>query len=135
MGQEDQQEQQGDVAKSSTSLTIQQKVAEEIKGSGSNVQNFVVKELVDIEVRKRTDLAIKGLAELDKQRKEFAKINKPDIQTFVRPGAPGEGSYSAERNKAITDGQAKLNKLANALDAALDKNDGDSYGKLAELLK
>lgn len=115
-------------------VSIQLKVADEIKKSGPAVESIVVSKLVEIETTKRSNMLIEALAHLKKERNSLVKINKPDQEVFISPGVPGTFTYSAARNKEITEANDKIKKLEKAIDTALDKNDGGSYAELEKLI-
>lgn len=119
----------------SKSKSVLVAVAETIKNSGKNVEDIVVSKLVEIEVSKRVDTIITAISKLDTLKKDFNKINKPDQSIYTSPGIKGEGTYSENRNKEILDTQIKIKKLSDAIDLSLDKNDGEYYGKLSDILK
>lgn len=115
--------------------SVQVTVADQIKDSGPQVEAIIVSKLVGLEIEKRSGLVISGLSKLNDLQREFNKFNKPDVEVFTSPGVKGEGTYSKARSEEIINGQAKVKKLSDAIDLALEKNDGDSYGKLSEILK
>lgn len=136
---EDQQNKQEEPVQStgpSTSISVATQVAEQIKGSGPQVTTIVVNQLVDAEVQRRSALIIKGLSKVDELDKAFKQINKPDVTNYTTPGdnTTAVNSYSSERSKKIVEDKLKLTTLRNKLDAALDKNDADSYASLAKLI-
>ena len=99
-----------------TGKSIQITVAENITNAGPRVASIVVDTLVDIEIEKRKNAIITGLAALDKLRKEF-KSHKPDSVLFTLD----------------TDG--KRVPAESWTKDALEKNDGESYSKLIDASK
>jgi len=116
-----------------TNKTIQEAVAEKITKSGEDVANVVIDKLAEVEVSKRVDLVLKSVQKLEQIEKDFKKIDKNDVTTYVG-GAPQE-AMSKARFDEIKKGKEKIAKLSNAIDAALTGNNVDSYNKLAETLK
>jgi hypothetical protein len=118
-------------------VSIQQKVATKIAESGPAVEDIIVGKLVQAELSKRTELVMKGMGILDTLRKDLKKIDKPDIEgTFNAEGQPNnDAKYTKGKIDEITKAKQKVEKLTKAIDEALEKNDGDSYGKLNELIK
>ena len=113
--------------------TIQEEVAKKISTSGSHVKETVINTLAQIEINRRVDLITKGIAKQDTLKKEFDKINRDDITTYVK-GVP-TSAMSDSRFKEIKKAEEGLEKLSKALDKALDDNTADSYNKLGELVK
>lgn len=112
--------------------TVQEKVAEGIKGCGSKVEQIVIDTLVGNEVTKRQDVIIKALGRLDTLKKELNKINRPDSVTYV-DGKKHE-SMTETRFKEIEKANETINKLQAATDKALEENTADAYAKLTELV-
>jgi hypothetical protein len=119
--------------------TIHSAVAEQIKDSGQRVVTIVVDKLVQVEIEKRTEALLKGLAKVTTAKNDLKKLDKPDIKQHFPDGEGGflkpvEG-YSEDLMKKVNGAKEALAKLEKILDTALEKNDGDSYGKLYEAVK
>jgi hypothetical protein len=122
---------------SSTNTTLLKTVADEIAGSGPKVERILVDTLVDAEVAKRSSLLLTGLEAIKKGQGELNKV-KPDVKTV---NVAGDGtraiveSWTPDAIKKFDEATAKQKKLVDAFNTALEKNDGESYGKLADALK
>ncbi len=92
------------------------------------VLSRVLKHYAEPEVERRTELAIKALAEIDKAQKEVKQL-KADIHEFAadekgeptgssRPPAYSKAQYE-KRGKALE----RLNKVTSALDAAFPEKE------------
>lgn len=119
-------------------VSIQTAVAEEIKGSGDKVKQIVIAKLADLEINKRVEAIQTGLGKIKGLQADLKKLDKPDVKNHF-PNGEGKleaiSGYSDDLVTKITKAKEGLAKLEKAVDTALEKNDGDSYGKLYEALK
>lgn len=113
--------------------TIQEAVAQKIAGSGETVKNTVVDILANGEINKRVDSITKAISKIDLLEKEYKKINKSDITTYVN-NAPVE-SMSQNRFNDIKKSKDKFDNLTNAFNIALETNTQEAYDKLSGILK
>ena len=113
--------------------TIQEEVAKKISESGNTVKTTVIDALAQVEINRRVDLITKAINKQDILKKEFDKINRDDIVTYV--DRKPVSAMSDARFKEIKKADEGLDKLSKAIDKALQENTTDSYNKLAELLK
>ena len=120
-----------------SAISIQTKVAEEIKGSGPKVEQYVIDALASQEISKRKDAIIAGLSKLKTMQGELKKLDKADVKTHV-PEAGGYKAveaYSDELLKQVNEAKQKLKKFEDTLNEALEKHDGESYSKLYDAVK
>jgi len=123
------------VKPSDQAKTLKDMVAESIAASGPEVRQMVMKHLVDDELKKRTDLVLKGLAKKDELEKELRKI-KPDNKTagFDHTGKQVvEPVFTEEQVKTLKQLREQLTKVENALEKALA--DKPCFDKLKEVCK
>jgi len=113
--------------------TIQEAVAEKISKAGENVQAVVVDKLADVEIQRRIGVITEAVGRFETLEKEFKKINRNDIETYV-DGKKAE-SMSKQRFEEINKTKQKLETLEKATNSALSENTPDSYNKLSETLK
>jgi UDP-N-acetylmuramoylalanine-D-glutamate ligase len=113
--------------------TIQEEVAKKISDSGNTVKETVISALAQLEINRRVELITKGIAKQDTLKKEFDKINRDDVVTYIK--GVQTSAMSDARFKEIKKAEEGLEKLSKALDKALDDNTTDSYNKLGELIK
>ncbi len=113
--------------------TIQEEVAKKIIGSGTTVKEIVVDTLAQIEINRRVELITKGISKQDTLKKEFDKINRDDITTYIKDVPTS--AMSDARFKEIKKAEEGLEKLTKAIDKALEDNTADAYNKLGELVK
>lgn len=113
--------------------TIQEEVAKKISESGNTVKDTVIGALAQIEINRRVDLVTKAIGKQDALKKDFDKINKDDITTFV--DRKPVSAMSDARFKEIKKAEEAMEKLSKAIDKALFENTTDSYNKLAEVIK
>ena len=110
--------------------TINEQVAERIKGIAPDVESKVVDLLVDKEVNRRVELITQGLGKLSDLEREARKVSKPDVEAYDEKGNLSSSSYSkqrAEERQKLADRAAKLEK-------ALEKAVGGDIGDLANLV-
>lgn len=113
--------------------TIQEAVAEKIKLSGENVANIVIEKLAEVEITKRVALITSAVHKQEELERDFKKINKNDIVTYV-DSVPTE-VMSKNRFEEIKRAKDKLEGLNKATDAALSENTTAAYNILSETLK
>lgn len=130
-GQDNQKE-----AKKPAVKTIKDAVAEKIAASGPSVLENVAQALASTEIARREGIVITAYAELNKKQNELNKM-KPDAPTLtivdgqkVKTETWTEAGY-----KKFEEAKAKVEKLSNALDKALEVGDADSFNKLLEASK
>ena len=113
--------------------TIQEKVAEKISTSGTLVVDTVINALAQIEIDRRVDIITKAIGKQDSLKKEFDKINRDDLNTYVdrKPVT----AMSDARFKEIKKAEETIEKVNKALDKALNENTTESYNKLSEAIK
>ncbi len=115
------------------SKTIQEAVAEKIAQKGTNVAEIVVDKLVDIEIQRRVEIITKAIKKQDDSGKEFSKLNKNDVVTYIN-GEPNE-AMSKNRFDEIKKAKEQLDKLGKLINDALTQNTTDAYNKLSDFLK
>lgn len=109
---------------------IQDAVAEKIIAltKSNPVSDIVVGKLADVEISKRVDSITKAVQKLETLEKEYKKVNRPDLITYV--GDEKKEATSEARFKEIAKAKQNVENLEKAINAALEKNDTDSYNKL-----
>lgn len=105
--------------------TINEQVAERIKGISSDVEGKVVELLVVKEVNRRVELITQGLTRQEEIDKELRKLSKPDFEAYDEKGDLSSTGYT----KARTEQRSKLlesdAKLVKAMDKALAGDTSD----------
>ena len=114
-------------------MTIQEAVASKIIGSGETIKETVIGALAQIEINSRVEIITKAISRQDELEKEYKKVNRDDVTTYVK-GVP-VNAMSDSRFKEVKKTEDGLTKLTKAIDEALELNTSDSYKKLSELLK
>lgn len=121
--------------------TINDKVAEVIAQATDDVRNRVINAEAEKEIASRAQALSDGYHTIDRLRKEFLKIDRPDVgieAKFDRDGKqlPVEGSYSKARLEALKKGEETITKWEDALKKAWgDETNAPDFKKLRELLK
>ncbi len=115
----------------STAVSVQQKVADEIKNCGPKVEQIVIDTLVNKEINTRQDILLKGLGRLKTLKKEFKAIDRNDSIMYVR-GEKVESMSEARFKQIEKDGKA-IKDLELAINKALEDNTTESYEKLNKL--
>jgi hypothetical protein len=110
--------------------TINEQVAERIKGIAPDVENKVVDLLVDKEVNRRVEIITQGLGKLEELDRESRKLSKPDVETFGEDGNLSSSGYS----KARKEEREKLAQRIDKLTKAVEKAVGGDIGDLANLI-
>lgn len=113
--------------------TIQEAVAEKIATSGDRVTAIVIDDLAYVEISKRVNAITNAIGQADKIKKEWDKINKNDLITFV-DGRSVE-AMSKNRFDDIRKAKEKFESINSATNAALETNTTEAYNKLYEILK
>ncbi len=109
-------------------LTIREKVAEEIAALSPRIAAEVKDVMVEREVKKRTDAFVVVYDKLVASEKEYQKIDQPDLVSYNKSGQKTDEMYSKGRLDQIAKARKAVDRLAHALDKALDKGDfGDVY--------
>jgi hypothetical protein len=107
---------------------IHVKVAAQLAELAPRVEAKVIEALTERELNKRSEAAVKGIDQLNRLRTDMYKL-KPDQVVYDKEGTKISEGYS----KSVIDQREELtkktNKLTNALNKALDKDDfNDLYG-------
>jgi hypothetical protein len=110
--------------------TINEQVAERIKGISPQVEETVVNLLVDKEVNRRVELITQGLTRLEEFDRESRKLSKPDVETFDGDGNVASSGFSKDRTEA----RKKLTERTEKMTKAIDKALGGDIGDLANLV-
>lgn len=115
-------------------MTIQEKVAEKIAGSGANIADTVVNKLAEVEITRRVDILTNAIKKQEPLEKELKKIDgKDDVTTYVN-GAEVK-AMSKQRFDEIKKAKENVEKLNAAINTALTDNTTEAYNKLDETLK
>lgn len=116
-----------------TKKTIQEAVAEQIIKRSEGVAETVIEMLAGVEISKRVDSITKAIQKQDQLERDYKKINKNDITTYVN----GEQVESMSKNRfdEIKKSREALDSLTKTIDLALTQNSNDAYNKLFEILK
>ena len=114
-------------------ITIQESVANKISAYGPTVHETVVNNLAQTEIDRRVDIITKALVKQEQFEKEFKKINKNDLMTYV-DSHPRE-AMSKQRFDDIKKAEGALNNITNLIEQALNDNSADAYNKLSEIVK
>jgi len=115
-------------------MTIQEKVAEKIAGSGENIADTVVGKLAEVEISRRVDILTQAIKKQEPLEKELKKIDgKDDVTTYV--AGTEVKAMSKQRFDDIKKAKESVEKLNVAIEAALKENTTEAYNKLDETLK
>lgn len=115
-------------------VEIKTAVKAKIAESSEVVQNRLVDELVEMEVKSRVALLRDGLATRDTVEREIAKV-KPDVLTYTETGAVANSSFSKAKVEELKKAKAKLAKIDTALDKAIVNADFSQLKNLKQILE
>ena len=112
--------------------TLKDSVAEALAGSGQRTFEMVKTHLVEEELKKRTDLILKGFAKKDELEREIRKV-KPDQESFDVGGKKLTSTYSKAKVDELKKLADQLSKVESALEKALNI-DKPCFDKLREIV-
>lgn len=119
-------------AKTDHATAVSQTVADKLAALNPTIMDKVVDIKVEEELKRRTDLALKGLAKLESLEKDLAKIKPDQIVKDPQTGAviqqgmsPGKWSEKEKAEKAIKE-------MKDALSLALTEGKYDALKKQVE---
>lgn len=121
--------------------TINDKVAEVIASATDEIRQRVVAAEAEKEIASRAQAISDAYHTIDRLRKEYARIDRPDVGTEARYDRDGkqlpvEGTYSKARLEALKKGGELIEKWEDALKKAWgDETTLPDFKKLRELLK
>jgi len=118
--------------------SVQIVVADEIQNSGEKVKSIVVDTLVDSEIKRRTDALLAGISKLNALKKDLAKIDKADGETFIQDQGGNmlsQQTWSKGRLEEIKKAKEGVEKLDKAIADALELNTPKAFGDLYGLTK
>lgn len=120
-----------------TVKSVRETIKDEISQAGPTVASIVAKELAAVEIDRRKNIIISGMAQLDKLEKEFRKHKPDNISYTIAEGSkPVESAtWSKAGLEAFEKDKAKIEKLSKAIDSALENNTADGYAKVVEASK
>lgn len=114
------------------SMSIKDKITERIAASTTKVQEQFIDLKANEDAASRVAALSEAYAAVDKLRKDFQRIDRPDVVNVDRQGKPvGEGVYSKSRAENIKKFDDAIQKWEDALGLAWD---GD-FKKLREVIK
>lgn len=102
----------------------------------ASIEDKVAETLFEREVNKRAEAIVKVLDLIQQEERELKKIDRPDQVTYGRDKKVQSESFSKGRLDDIEKKTKKIEKLKNAVNKALEKQDcGDLYNAAAGKLK
>lgn len=111
----------GDKTGKGTSLTVYDKIAEQITSLAPQVEADVVDALVQRELNKRSEAVVIVMDQLSKLELDLRKI-KPD-QTFDGEGKVVSETYTKAKFEELKKLREKITKFSSAITKALEKAD------------
>lgn len=117
-----------------TSQDIRKSIKDGIKGGHSDVQDRVVSHYTEQEIKRRSDLIIKGLDKLETLEEELSRI-KPDASTYNEKQEVIQEAYSKAQSDKLKKAKDSIEKLSKPLNAAIENGNADDYDKLEKALK
>jgi chromosome condensin MukBEF ATPase and DNA-binding subunit MukB len=113
-------------------MNIKEAVATRLIELGSaKVSENVINALVEDVLVKRTKQVQNAITELDTLAKEAKKF-KPDIISFDIDGKPVSQAYSKVILEQINKNKARITKIENSINKALDQNDFSDLSSLGD---
>lgn len=99
-------------------------VSTRVKDAKGEVQERLVKALVEKELELRVGLLDKAVQKRQELYVALRKLEKPDVEYFTADGTPvGQGSYSKNRLNELKTAREALEKQDKVIGAALEKDD------------
>lgn len=112
-------------------------VADMLKTNGvAAIEEKVAQELFDREIAKRSDAIVKVMDLIQQEKKDLAKVDRPDNTTYGKDRKVVSESYSKTRLDEIEKKNKRIQKLEQAVNKSLEKNEhGDLYQAASGKLK
>lgn len=108
-------------------ITIREKVGERIAALSPAVEAKVIEHFVQKEADRRADAIIKGIDKLTDLTRERRKTEKGDIISYNSDGSVATQTYSKDRLEANKKADEQIQKLAKAIDKALEGDASDLF--------
>ena len=121
-------------APTSAIFTLNQEVAEAIKGSGETIKNAVKAKFVQEEVSRRTDLLTRLIVAINTFRKEGYKLKADQISYNADKSVASETWSKAQLDKRQKFDE-KLAKAESTFEKALNNNEYDKVDEVINQLK
>lgn len=118
----------------SASFSLNQEVAEAIKGSGETIKQAVKSKFVQEEVNRRADLLARLLVAINTFRKEGFKF-KPDVIAYNADKTVAHEHWSKAQLDKKQKFEEKLAKAEKSFELALNKNEYDEIENIINQLK
>jgi hypothetical protein len=114
--------------------TLNEEVAQAIKGSGVTIKNTVVAKFVQDEINRRADLLARLIVAINTFRKEGFKI-KADVVSYNAAGEVASENWSKAQLDKKKKFDEKLAKAENVFAKALNDNEYDKVEEVINQLK
>ena len=111
----------------SNTISIREKVGEQIAALSPAVEAKVVEHFVKKEAERRADAIIKGIDKLSELTRERRKTDKGDIVSYNGDGSVATQAYSKDRLEANKKADEQISKLTTAIDKALEGDASDLF--------
>ena len=114
-------------------VEIREKSKEALAGSGDEIKQRIIDQLVEDEKSRRTGVLSDAFTAREALARELSKLaNKPDQVLHPMGGGETVKFQSDETVKTIKSKQEKLDNLDQAIENAMTTGTGESYDKLAK---
>jgi len=122
-----------DETKVPIAVEIRQKSKEALEGSGEEIKQRIVDQLVEDEKSRRTDILSNAFAAREALARDLSKLrNKPDQVLHPIGGGDAVRYHNDDTVKTVKGKEEKLNNLDQAIETAMTSGTGESYEKLAK---
>ena len=110
-------------------MNLKEAVAQKVSSAGPIIAERVVTIMAEATIAKRVKMIADAYAELDNLAKELRK-EKPDVVTYTHEGEIASAAYSKAKLDARNKIAARISKVENAINKALENNDFNDLGSL-----
>lgn len=103
--------------------TIQETIAEALKGLSPRVESEVVARIADRTVDKNVDILVKCVDLLTAEEAALKKLERPDNVQFDKDGKSVSETYSKTRWDEVKKKRERIEKIKKAINKALENSD------------
>jgi len=122
-----------DETKVPIAVEIRQKSKEALEGSGDEIKQRIVDQLVEDEKGRRVDVLSDAFSAREALARDLSKLrNKPDQVLHPIGGGDVVKYHNDDTVKTVKSKQEKLDNLDAAIETAMTSSTGESYDKLTK---